>query len=181
MQQHLSRLVVSTLVALAAVGGSVQAQQHDTTDAKHDTTTNMMHDTTMHMRHDSTTMQMDMGAMQSADTLTATLSGAEEVPGPGDSTATGKATVTLDEEQVCYTLSVTGLASATAAHIHKGAAGEAGDVVVPLQAPKDGSAEGCAKATSDVIAGIRENPAGYYVNVHDSAHPKGAIRGQLSK
>ena len=163
MQQHRSRLVLSTLVALAAVAGSAQAQEHDTTAATHDST-----------------MQMDMGAIQSGDTLKATLAGADEVPGPGDSTATGTATVTLSQGQVCYALSVSGLDSPTAAHIHKGASGKAGPIVVPLEAPQNGSATGCAKASADVIADIRSNPADYYVNVHNSAHPKGAIRGQLS-
>jgi hypothetical protein len=163
MQHQRSRLVLSTFVALAAAAGSARAQQHDTTAATHDTT-----------------MQMDMGAIQSADTLKATLTGADEVPGPGDSTATGTATVTLGDGQVCYTLSVSDLDSPTAAHIHKGASGEAGPVVVPLETPKNGSATGCANASADVISGIRANPGDYYVNVHNSAHPKGAIRGQLA-
>lgn len=166
MQQHRSRLVLSTFVAVAAVAtiaGSARAQQHDTTAATHDTT-----------------MQMDMGAIQSADTLKATLTGADEVPSPGDSAATGTATVTLGEGQVCYAISVSGLDSPTAAHIHKGASGKAGPVVVPLETPENGSATGCAKASAEVIAGIRANPADYYVNVHNAAHPKGAIRGQLA-
>lgn len=165
MQRHWSGLVLSTFIALAAGAGTARAQQYGDTAATHDTTA----------KH------TDMGAIQSADTLTATLSGAEEVPGPGDSTATGAATVTLGDGQLCYTLKVTGLASPTAAHIHKAAAGKAGDVVVPLETPENGSSEGCAKAASDVISGISKNPADYYVNVHDGAHPAGAIRGQLSK
>jgi hypothetical protein len=168
MQQHRSRLVLSTFIALTVVAGAARAQQYDTTTTTHDTTNNM---------------HMGMGAMQQADTLTATLSGAGEVPPPGDSTATGDATVILGEGQVCYTLNVTGLEPPpTAAHIHPGAAGKAGPIAVPFKTPKNGSATtGCIEATPQVISAIRANPAGYYVNVHNAAHPDGAIRGQLSK
>lgn len=167
MQRHRSSLALSTLVALTVVAGTARAQQYDTTAATHDTAA----------------MHMHMGAMQQADTLTATLSGAEEVPAPGDSTATGDATVILGEGQVCYTLNVNGLEPPpTAAHIHKADAGKAGPIIVPFKTPENGTATtGCIESTPAVIAAIRANPAGYYANVHNAAHPDGAIRGQLSK
>ena len=180
MQQHRSRLGLSTFIALAVAAGTARAQQYDTTGTTRDTTA-MQHDTTA-MQHDTSDMHMRMGAMQQADTLTATLSGTEEVPQPGDSTGTGNATVVLGENQVCYTVNVTGLASPpTAAHIHKADAGKAGPIVVPFKPPQNGSATGCSEATPEVISGIRQNPGGYYVNVHTAQHPDGAIRGQLSK
>jgi hypothetical protein len=182
MQQHRSRLVLSTFIALTVVAGTARAQQYDTTGTTRDTTA--MHHDTSTMHHDTSGMHMDMemGGMQQADTLTATLSGAEAVPQPGDSTGTGTSTVVLGEGQVCYTLNVTGLASPpTAAHIHKGDAGKAGPIVVPFKTPENGSATGCIQSTPEVISGIRQNPGGYYVNVHTAQHPDGAIRGQLSK
>jgi hypothetical protein len=113
----------------------------------------------------------------------ANLTGAVEVPGPGDPDGGGTVQVTLnsDKNEVCYDLTVTKVDDATAAHIHEGAVGKDGPVKVPLDTPKGGSAKGCKTADAAVIKDIMANPANYYVNVHSTAHPKGAIRGQLAK
>lgn len=113
-------------------------------------------------------------------TLKMALSGAAEVP-VGDPDGTGAASVTVDagKGQVCYTLSVSGIDAATMAHIHKGAVGAAGPVVVPLDPPATGSSKGCKPVAPDVIAAILAAPSDYYVNVHTTAFPKGAVRGQL--
>src|SRR5262249_26247428 len=76
------------------------------------------------------------------------LTGAAEVPGPGDSKANGTAKLTLnpDKGEVCYELTVADLPDATAAHIHAGAVGKEGPVKVALDAPKTGSAKGCKNA-----------------------------------
>jgi hypothetical protein len=76
---------------------------------------------------------------------------------------------------------VSGIAPATAAHIHVGAAGVAGPVVVPL-APPTGTSSGCVTGVSpELIKAITQNPQNYYVNVHNAEFPAGALRGQLSK
>jgi hypothetical protein len=113
----------------------------------------------------------------------ANLTGSAEVPGPGDPDGGGTAQVTLntDKNEVCYDLTVTKLDDATAAHIHEGAAGKEGPVKVPFDALKGGAAKGCKTADAAVVKDIMANPANYYVNVHSTAHPKGAVRGQLSK
>lgn len=115
--------------------------------------------------------------------LRATLTGAAEVPGPGDTDGGGAATVRVDpaQNQVCYTLTVTGIDTATAAHIHTGATGAAGPVAVPFDAPADGSSEGCATVAPALAQALTENPGGYYVNVHTAAFPNGAVRGQLGR
>jgi hypothetical protein len=120
---------------------------------------------------------------QEVGKATATLTGGAEVPGPGDPNGSGTVQVTLkpDTGEVCYELRVADIQEATAAHIHKGAMGQEGPVTVPLEAPKGGSVEGCMKADAPVIIAIMQDPAGYYVNVHDAAFPKGAVRGQFSK
>ena len=109
------------------------------------------------------------------------LTGAAEVPGPGDPDGKGTASLTLDstKTEICYTLEVSGIDTATMAHIQKGAAGVAGPPVVTLDPPATGTSKGCAGAEADVVAALLAKPADYYVNVHNAPHPKGALRGQL--
>lgn len=113
------------------------------------------------------------------------LSGMNEVPGPGDTDGTGSAAVTLDmtNGQVCYNVSVQNVAlPATGAHIHRGAAGESGPVVVPFDALPDanGTAVSCVLVDGALLQEIAANPAGFYVNIHTSEFPDGAVRGQVS-
>jgi hypothetical protein len=114
--------------------------------------------------------------------LTARLTGPVEVP-PGDPHGTGRFTATVNsgKGEVCYTLTVAHIAPANAAHIHKGAVGVAGPVVVPLTPPTSGSSKGCATVDKALAKDLIQNPSAYYVNVHNAAYPPGAIRGQLSK
>lgn len=112
-----------------------------------------------------------------------TLTGAAEVPGPGDPDGSGTAVLRLNpgQEEICYELTVTGIAPARAAHIHVGTADVAGPVVVGLQPPTNGSSSACASASRELILAIIQNPEQYYVNVHNADFPAGALRGQLSK
>ena len=116
--------------------------------------------------------------------FTTTLSGAAEVPGPGDPNGSGTArlTVNVGQAQVCFSLSVTGIAlPSTGAHIHVGEVDDFGAVVVGLTPPPaSGTSSGCVDANKDVLKQIVSNAAGYYVNVHTTEFPAGAIRGQLS-
>jgi hypothetical protein len=120
---------------------------------------------------------------QTGRSLTATLTGAAEVPGPGDPDGTGQFKLTLnpDREEICYELTVAKIGTATAAHIHTGAADAAGPVLVPLKTPVGGSVKDCVKLDREKLADILKNPANYYVNVHNADFPNGAIRGQLAK
>lgn len=113
------------------------------------------------------------------------MTGAAEAPGPGDPDATGSAMVTLNQGQgvVCFDLSWADVdGTVTAAHIHEAPVGEPGAVVVPLFS---GSFEGtdatagCVDADSALVKAIRKDPSAYYVNVHSTTFPPGAVRGQL--
>ena len=124
------------------------------------------------------------GATSGSSVLAAVLTGTEEVPGPGLADATGGAELTFEPGKVCYVMNVAMGEKPTAAHIHQGAKGASGDVVVNLgptfelgEATHD--ATGCANADQAVLDSILAGPAGFYVNVHTAEHPAGAVRGQL--
>jgi hypothetical protein len=113
----------------------------------------------------------------------ARMNGAAEVP-TGDRNANGTASIKTRGSEVCYDLRWSGV-DATASHIHRGAPGKAGPIVVPFFAQDTAVAgdkkTGCVKADSEVVAAINAKPSNYYVNVHSAEFPKGEIRGQLAK
>jgi hypothetical protein len=113
--------------------------------------------------------------------LLAVLTGAQEVPGPGDPDGWGVAAVRVSPAsgKICYTLFVRRIGTVTVAHIHVGKRGVAGDSKVVLTAPRHGFAAGCAQVSPARANKIADNPRGYYVNVHTSEFPAGAVRGQL--
>jgi hypothetical protein len=125
--------------------------------------------------------QLGPAELGSGKQLVARLSGAAEVP-PADPDGSGVANISIDTvtNQICWTISVGGIADAVAAHIHEGAVGTNGAVRVnlfpPLPLP---NSSGC---TTDATYAplIAANPAGFYVNVHNAEFPTGAIRGQLA-
>jgi len=88
----------------------------------------------------------------------------------------------VGQAQICYTLCVQHLhGTITAAHIHVAPAGKAGPIVVPLKAPVGGTSSGCVVVKQNLAKAILMHPAAYYVNVHTTAFPAGAVRGQLHK
>ena len=116
--------------------------------------------------------------------LTAELTGSAEVPGPGDPAGSGsfRSTIVLNEAagELCYELEVADLGSqVTAAHIHMGAEGQAGEVHVPLTPPLGGPVEECVTVNATELVPLMDDPDQFYVNVHSQGHPDGAVRGQL--
>jgi hypothetical protein len=107
--------------------------------------------------------------------FTAVLSGANEVP-PADPDGSGMAIVTINrgKSEVCWTVTVENLDPVVAAHIHVAPAGVNGPVVVPITV-----GTGCATVDRELAKAIAKDPAAYYVNVHTTVYPGGAIRGQL--
>jgi CHRD domain len=117
-----------------------------------------------------------------------TMNGAEEVnaqgvPNQGDPDGSGSAQLTFNPGlgEICFELTVENIAlPATAAHIHEAPIGVAGPVVVPLTAPDaSGVSSGCVSADPALVKDILKHPSDYYVNVHNSDFPSGAVRGQL--
>jgi len=106
----------------------------------------------------------------------AEIAGAHEVP-PSGSAACGWARVTLNpDDSVTYDVRVLGL-SATAAHIHAGAVGVNGPVIVPLAGgPTTWSGTSAPLSAADVAA-LRAGDT--YINVHTAAFPGGEVRGQV--
>ena len=117
-------------------------------------------------------------ARAAATTERITLSGSSEVP-PVSSGASGSATVNVAADcSVTADVTVTGM-TATAAHIHQGAAGANGPVIVPFNKTADNrfAAAPGAKMNEAQCAAYRKGET--YVNVHSAAHPPGEVRGQL--
>jgi hypothetical protein len=132
----------------------------------------------------ATDARIDTSFGQGGMPVAATLTGAAEIPGPGDPDGSGTARITLNsgQGQVCFALEVSDIAPATASHIHVGGPTVAGDVVVTLApAPTDGASSACVSAAPELVRAIGNNPAEYYVNVHNEEFPTGALRGQLSQ
>lgn len=115
--------------------------------------------------------------------LSADLLGINEVPGPGDPDGMGSFEMTVNPGKgiITYELNVSNIDPATGAHIHRGEAGVAGPVVVPLIPPTNGSSMGEIEVSKELAMEILKNPEGFYVNVHNAVYPPGAIRGQLMK
>ena len=120
--------------------------------------------------------------------LSATMTGAQEVnaagvPNQGDPNGSGTARITVNpgQREVCWEIRVSNITlPASAAHIHRAPAGVAGPVVVTLSPPDaNGVSSGCAPVDRALAKDILKNSENYYVNVHTTDFPDGAIRGQL--
>ncbi len=117
----------------------------------------------------------------------ADLAGANEVPA-ADPDGTATALVRITGAEVCFSLRWAGIAAPSAGHIHTGAAGTNGAVVVGFFAVPGGTlpanltgVAGCVTTAQATVDAIIANPAAFYVNTHTTEFPAGAIRGQLHR
>lgn len=115
--------------------------------------------------------------------LSAELTGAAEVPGPGDPDGTGRATVVVEpgSSQLCYRIEVQGVTGVDGTSVNEGGDGQQGAVVLGLDAPEGGSVEGCVTAEPALLEQVGRSPEDYYLNIRSEEHPDGALRGQLSR
>lgn len=121
------------------------------------------------------------GADDESQALSAVLTGDQEAPQPVATGAIGSASFILNRTTGLLTGSVTvdGM-TPTVAHIHVGAAGTAGAVVVPLSV--DGAGVVSVPRTLLTTDQIAKLDAGQlYVNIHSTAAPAGEIRGQIGR
>lgn len=113
-------------------------------------------------------------------TFTVHMKGSQEIP-KGSPTGTGVFRYQLVTKTglLCYSLKWSRIGTPFASHVHKGAKGTEGPVVIPLSTKKPVKHSGCVKVTKSLLVAIRKKPSAYYVNVHTKKYPGGAIRGQL--
>jgi hypothetical protein len=131
----------------------------------------------------NTTTQTTTTTQQpSAILFQATLTVGQETPHPTGTVAgaTGHFTATLTGTTLAWTLTSAHLSgTGTAAHIHSGARGQAGPVVVPLCGPCSGLEVGHATLTQAEITDLLAGRA--YVNIHTAHNPNGEVRGQITR
>jgi hypothetical protein len=106
-----------------------------------------------------------------------------------DGRGTANVTVNVGQSRVCWNLTdLANLDTITAAHIHQAPSTAAGPIRISFfhfGEPFDD--EGCTEGTAlhpfdrARLRDVLQNPQTYYVNIHTTAFPPGAIRGQLSK
>ena len=171
MKRQLSLLFVSTAAALMIAGAAPAA---------------LAHDNGSHRGGESgiglgLDLDLDLGLGLGGQHRYSQLTGKAEVPGPGDPDGRGQAAVRISRDKVCVSLTVRKIQTATAAHIHRGAKGAAGPVVVNLAAPSDGTSYSCAQVDRALAKEIANKPGQFYVNVHNAEYPAGAVRGQLQR
>jgi CHRD domain len=112
---------------------------------------------------------------------TAVLSSGQEIPKQQvkDTAAHGQFKATLTGSTLKWKLTFAKLTGpATAAHIHMGAMGKSGNVVIPLCGPCKSGQTGTATVSAAVKAAFKKHLL--YVNVHTAKNPAGEIRGQLA-
>jgi hypothetical protein len=97
------------------------------------------------------------------------------VPAPGGH---GAFTAAISGNTLKWRLTFSNLSGpVNAAHIHLGAMGKAGNVLVPLCGPCKSGVSGSAPLTAALKTDFTKHLL--YVNVHTAKNPNGEIRGQL--
>ncbi len=118
---------------------------------------------------------------KTAETYHASLTGGQ-VPtgGDPDGTATAQISVADRLDQVCYDINdIRNISTVTAIHVHRGARGVEGPPVWTLTPANEGGWKGCTDKAEWMQDAFENRFRNYYVNIHTTEYPNGAIRGQL--
>jgi hypothetical protein len=100
----------------------------------------------------------------------------------GDLNSLGTFSAVVNAGKLCYGLTVRGVDTPVAAHIHRGNSKVAGPVVIPLTQPATGDAGAmgeCVDVDDKLLSELLTRPSRFYVNLHTSRFPNGSTRGQL--
>lgn len=123
-----------------------------------------------------------LAAQANTISVQAKLNAKQEVPAQvvKDTKAKGKFTGKLVGRRLTWKLTFSGLTGkATAAHIHMGARGKAGNVLISLCTACKSGVHGTTKISAAVKKALAHHKA--YVNVHTAKNPNGEIRGQIAE
>lgn len=117
--------------------------------------------------------------------LAAGLRGDNEVGVKGDADGRSTVVIRISGNEVTFAARWNEIGTPTAGHVHLGAKGVNGDVRLefftrPLPAGVLG-VTGTVRADNDLVKALIDNPGGFYANLHDADHPKGAVRGQFHR
>jgi CHRD domain len=96
----------------------------------------------------------------------------------GSGTFVGRANI--GQGRICWKLTVADLTDVTAAHIHFTSNGQIA-VGLTLPVPFEGTAIGCSDTTRALVKQILMHPENFYVNIHTTTYPTGALSGTLHK
>jgi hypothetical protein len=134
----------------------------------------------------------DGGITPAADIITlkeVALTGTQEVPPvTTQATATFKGSYNNATNRISYNITFQNI-TPTGIHFHKGAVGEDGDIIIPINPGSDpysgtnpynspisgNTAALTAAQEADLLAG------GWYLNIHSSQYPDGELRAQITR
>ncbi|MFC4015019.1 CHRD domain-containing protein [Nonomuraea purpurea] len=122
--------------------------------------------------------------------LAASLKGANEVAAPGmkvgDKDGNALAVFRIHGERVDYAVRWQNVNAPSGFHIHRGAAGENGEVKIPFITTALPAQLHAVKGTvivkdRDLLGRILNNPQNWYANLHNTEFGGGAVRAQLQR
>jgi len=127
------------------------------------------------------------GAHAASATFGVSMTGAQEVPGPGDPDGSASGTITLDDATglVSWSFTYANIDAPTMMHIHgpNAPAGASAGVFIGLGVVTSGGAgtliDSLTHGNLAQITQILNAPDSFYVNIHNGPFPGGAVRGQV--
>ena len=181
--------LLTSSVALASRGGDDKGDRHKGGD-KSSVASTKAGATTSTLPPGATPQYGQNGrAIFSASLLGKSEVGADGRRRAGNPFGRGGATISIKGQLICVGIVTVDSGVSVAAHIHAGRKGENGPIVLTLPTPAPiqpgsvfaSSSSSCQQADQALLDGIRYRAKKYYVNVHTTDFPNGALRGQLSR